>query len=319
MSSAPAAFDRAFYIKLGKGGRWASDAIATSRLRLGWQDIPLAEIHAGEWKRIRAQLAKGHKHKGTVTTDTRRLRDIATSGPADVWITFHGSRLWWGRVADGSVEEDEVSKFRRLVDGWHDTNLKGEPLVTGRIPGVIAQLQSFRGTVCSVEKREVLRRLIAGETSPEWIAVAAARDALVAKLQAAITHLHWKDFETLVDLVFRDAGWRRRSVLGETMKFADLELEEPITGDAYQVQVKSSADLTDFDQYAAGFRSQQRRDFRRLYFVVHSPSPNLADRASGQGRQATEDDGLVELILPPRLSRMVVDAGLVSWVLDKIR
>jgi hypothetical protein len=317
--SPAAAFAKAYYIKLGKGGRWAGDAIASGRLRLGWQSIPLTEIHAGEWVRIRARLAEEHKHKGTVTTDTRRLRDLANSGPKDLWITFHGSRLWWGRVADGPIEEDSVSKFRRLADGWHDTNLKGEPLVAGRVPGVIAQLQGFRGTVCSVEKREVLRRLIAGETSPEWMAVAAAQETLVARLQDAITHLHWKDFETLVDLVFRDAGWRRRSVLGETMKFADLELEEPITGDAYQVQVKSSADLADFNQYAASFRSQQRRDFRRLYFVVHSPSPKLADRAPAEGRQGAEEDGTVALILPSRLSRMVVDAGLVSWVLDKIR
>lgn len=319
MSAPLAAFEKAFYIKLGKGGRWAGDAIATGRLRLGWQGIPLADIHAGDWKRIRARLAEEHKHKGTVTTDTRRLRDLATSGPDDLWITFHGSRLWWGRVADGPIEEDSVSKFRRMVDGWHDTNLKDEPLVAGRVPGVIAQLQGFRGTVCSVKRREALRRLIAGETSPAWTAVVAAREALVAELQDAITHLHWKDFETLVDLIFRDAGWRRRSVLGETMKFADLELEEPITGDAYQVQVKSSADLADFDEYAADFRSQQRRDFRRLYFVVHTPSPKLAACATRDGQRTTQEDGLVELILPAQLSRMVVDAGLVNWVLDKIR
>lgn len=55
-----------------------------------------------------------------------------------------------------------------------------------------------------------------------------ARTALIDEVQGALRELHWKDFETLVDLLFRQAGWRRLSMLGETMKYADLELEEPI-------------------------------------------------------------------------------------------
>ena len=315
MTSTPGiAFDRAFYIKLGKGGVWADDALRTGKLRLGWEEVPLALIHAGDWDGIRRRIAQVQASKGKVTTDVERLRDLVTTGPSDVWITFQGSRLWWGRVAEGLIEKDRTSKFRRMVESWHDANLKGEALVAGRVPGVIAQLQGFRGTVCNVKEREALRRLIAGETSPAFNSVAAARDALVDELQAAIRELHWKDFETLVDLVFRDAGWRRRSVLGESMKFADLELEEPITGDAYQVQVKSQAKAAEFDAYAAEFRLRQGRDFRRLYFVVHSPTPALAKRADG-----ASDDERVQLILPARLAYMVVNAGLVAWVLDKVR
>lgn len=313
-------FARAFYIKLGAGGKWADDAIASNKLRLGWKVVPLAAIHAGDWARIRTHIERDHpSSKGTVTNDTERLRDLVTTGPDDVWITFHGSRLHWGRVADGPIEEDEVSKYRRMADGWHDADLTGAPLLASRIPGVIAQLQGFRGTVCSVKEREALRRLIAGETSPAYQAVSAAREALVREVQAAIRMLHWKDFETLVDLVFRQSGWRRRSVLGEAMKFADLELEEPVTGDAYLVQVKSRAGLDEFRQYAEQFDREQARDFRRLYFVVHSPDAALAggrfDFVQGPG----ERDGAVQLILADRLASMVVDAGLTGWVLDKIK
>ena len=119
--------------------------------------------------------------------------------------------------------------------------------------------------------------------------------------------MHWKDFETLVDLLFRQAGWRRLSVLGETMKYADLELEEPITMERYQVQIKSAADLGDFARYRDQFEG---RGFRKLFFVVHSPDSKLA-------RQ--ESSSIVELVLPARLAAMVVDAGLVSWILAKIR
>ena len=74
--------------------------------------------------------------------------------------------------------------------------------------------------------------------------------------------MHWKDFETLVDLLFRQAGWRRLSVLGETMKYADLELEEPITMERYQVQIKSAADLGDFARYRD---AQNEREARHDY------------------------------------------------------
>ena len=101
------------------------------------------------------------------------------------------------------------------------------------------------------------------------------------------------------------------------MKFADLELEEPITGDRYQVQVKSRADVKEFDAYAATFLTDQHHDFRRLYFVVHSPTAALVAHIAEHGRDA-RDDRWIEPILPGRLAQMIVDAGLTGWVLDKI-
>ena len=91
------------------------------------------------------------------------------------------------------------------------------------------------------------------------------------------------------------------------MKYADMELEEPITGDRYQVQVKSDATIGDFAKYAAEFDNS---DFRKLYFVVHSSKEQWAN--------APKYDN-VELILQERLAEMVVDFGLVNWLLKRIR
>jgi hypothetical protein len=55
-----------------------------------------------------------------------------------------------------------------------------------------------------------------------------ARRALIPEVEAGPRELHWKDLETIVDLLFRQAPGRRLSGLGETMKLADLELHEPI-------------------------------------------------------------------------------------------
>lgn len=298
----------AYYIKLGAGGKWADDAIERGLLRFGWRQIPIDEMHAGNWTAIRKRLSKEHSHKGTITTDTRRLRDIVDSVPGDVWVTFHDSLLWWCRPSTDAVGRDAMSTFRTLSSTWSCRDLNGGQLGANQIPGTISQLQGFRGTVCDVRQKAALQRLLNAEASPAFTATANARNALVSAVQAAIQDLHWKDFETLVDLVFRQAGWRRRSIIGKSMKYADIELEEPVTGDAYQVQVKASADLADFEEYAEKFSSE---GFRGMYFVVHSPSKDLA--------AASSDFEAVKLVLSDRLGAMVVDGGLVRWVLDKIR
>lgn len=307
-SPARETFRKAYYVKLGEGGRWADDSIERGILRFGWSVVPLAEIHEGDWGRVRERIAGEHSNKATITADTERLRDIVTSVPADVWITFHRSRLWWGRLARSRAHEDRVSKFRKMSIPWRDTDTRGRKLLLHEISGALSKTQGFRGTVCTVKERERLERLLNGEASAAYQALDRSRSALVQDVAEALRELHWKDFETLVDLVFRDAGWRRRSMLGQTMKFVDLELQEPITGELYQVQVKSKADVSDFRTYADAFSGG---GYRRLYFVVHSPSRALTELgALPEG---------VELILPDRLSEWVVDSGLVDWIQAKVR
>jgi hypothetical protein len=301
-------FRQAHYIKLGAGGKFAHSSIAKGIMRFGWDGIPLAEIHAGDWTSIRKRLTQEHQNKSTVTADTERLRDLVTSTPDDLWITFHDSHLWWGRVSGEPVQEDAISKYRALLHGWKNHDVSNEPLTINRVPGVIAQLQGFRGTVCSVREVEALRRLINAEFSPAYKKLEASYRQVVGDVQAAIRGLHWKDFEVLVDLVFRQAGWRRRSMLGESMKYVDLELVEPITREAYQVQVKSKSSVPEFEAYAKKFSAQ---GFRKLYFVVHSPSPEL------EALDHEFED--VELVLPRRLGELVADGGLIGWVLDKVR
>lgn len=299
----------AYYVKLGAGGKWASQSLDNGLIRIGWDEIPVAELRAEDWAAVRRRLGeRPNASKGVVTSDAGRLKDVVTSTPKDVWITFHDSHLWWGRMDADSLKQDATSKYRKLRDGWRKVDTSGTPLTINRVPGVIAQLQGFRGTICSVSDTEALRRLINAEFSPAYKKLAASHTQVAKDLQAAIRGLHWKDFEVLVDLVFREAGWRRQSMLGGSMKFADLELVEPITGEVYQVQIKSKSTLSEFQAYAAQF---SRAGFRKLYYIVHSPSPELSAHENN-----SED---VELVLPRRLGELVAEGGLVSWVLDKVR
>jgi hypothetical protein len=299
---------RAFFIKLGAGSQWADDSIRNGLLRFGWSDIPLIEILDGDWESVSKRVRGGMSDKGAATRDINGLRDLVYSNHNDVWITFHRSKLWWGHLTDAPIEEDAISKFRRLAGSWKDSALDGRLLIATQIPGVLSAVQGYRGTVCSVRAPAVLQRLLNSEPSPAYMSVEKAKHALSHAVENAVRELHWKDFETLVDLVFRHAGWRRVSLLGETMKFADLELEDPITRDRYQVQIKARADLADFERYAREF---SRDAFRRLYFVVHSPTEKL--------QNYTSPDESILLVRPSDLAGMIVDAGLTSWLLDRVR
>ncbi|WP_054848076.1 hypothetical protein [Methanoculleus chikugoensis] len=303
-------FDHAYYIKLGEKGKWERSSIEEGKMRIGWTNVALEDLRRERWELIERAIRHKVKNPGSATHDLNSLRTIHGSNHGDVWITFSDSKLWWCRLEDGPILEDGgVSKYRLTDGGWHDRSLQGKVLLVNTLPGNIAQLQAFRATSCTVGPLDILRRLINGEDTPEYAAVVEAREELVCRAEALVRHLHWKDFEVLVDLVFSGAGWRRRSVVGKTMKFADIEFEDRINNESYQVQVKSRSTLAEFREYADQFN---RDEFRRLFYVVHSPDDTLA------AYEVPADSGGVVLVSPRRLAAMVVDAGgLVGWVLEK--
>jgi len=133
------------------------------------------------------------------------------------------------------------------------------------------------------------------------------RATLAQHLAEAIKELHWKDFETLVDLVFRAAGWIRVSVLGQHAKGLDLELVGPIMGDRCVLQVKSCAGWSDLLSTAEQF---SRHEYRRVFFVVHTPDTSITN--------ATKIPKHVELVPPERLADLAANAGLTGWIEDKV-
>jgi hypothetical protein len=300
--------NNAFYIKLGRGGAWEADSISSGRLRFGWADQSIDDINNQRWAAIEPQLREAHRAApGQATRALNGLKSICGSTSSDVWITFHQAKLWWARVSPAPVAEDSISKYRTILGQWSDKNLEGKLLVASELPGKLAQLQAYRWTMCMVQHKEVLRRVLEGRSSPKAQAIAHQRNLLAAELTEAIRELHWKDFETLVDLVFRDSGWIRVSVLGQQAKGYDLELREPITGDRCVVQVKSTAGLRDLNDTLAQFSPA---DYRRVFFVVHSPSAELV---------AAEDlPDHLKLVPPEDLALRVIDAGLITWLEEKL-
>lgn len=302
-------FKKAYYIKLGKNGEWEDKSIGTKRIRIGWPDQSLSDINNENWSKIKEELVLPSSKKGVGTRDYNALRLFCESTNEDIWITFYASKLWWTRVGEKKIFEDSISKYRHTFEnGWSDEDCDGKTLFINRISGIISKLQGFRGTICRVEELDNLYRLLNNEPSIEYNKISNSKTELVDHIVRGLKHLHWKDFETLVDLLFRNAGWRRISLVGETMKSVDMELEEPITKDLYQVQVKSQASANDLKNYIKSFSS---KNFRKLYFVVHSPDESLKKYVV-RGKN-------IELMLPEQLAIMVLNLGLLDWLMSKIK
>ena len=129
-------FENAYYIKLGRGGKWESSSIGKKKLRLGWGGQTIEDINKERWAKIKRQLLKEHPEQGVATRDTNALRWIAESTEKDIWITFHSCRLWWCRLGRRGMYEDKISKYRKLNSPWSDQDVDGNHTVVIRIVGV---------------------------------------------------------------------------------------------------------------------------------------------------------------------------------------
>jgi hypothetical protein len=118
--------------------------------------------------------------------------------------------------------------------------------------------------------------------------------------------LQWKDFEILVDLIFRQSGWQRVGDTGKTKKTLDLELLAPITGEKAIVQIKAQSDLTQFLNYQNQFKIM--RDYDKFFYVVHTANSNL---------QEFKKDTDIKLYLVGKVAELTISAGLVDWVIKK--
>ncbi len=302
------------YIKLGAGGDLEAEclangaAVGTIYFGFGMERPErLAACRARRWQQLRELvLTAEYAGKPRVATNVaNQARALFEDHGATVWITFHAGRLWWCRSSHRPERRAGRDGVWRLVDGgWSDHDAAGTPLETWHLSGRVTKLMAFRGTSCALppDDAEYVRRRINGRTIPEVEAARAARDELLDRVGRLLRLLEPSDFETLVDLVFTNTGWRRLGPLGGTQKTIDLELQLPTTGEQAFVQVKAVATARLFAEYVAAL--QERSQDAWMFFAYHSGEvgPSVSR---------------VQLLGPQALARMVLDAGIVSWLLRK--
>lgn len=201
----------------------------------------------------------------------------------------------------------DKSKSRPVIGQWSSTDISGKSLQKTQLSGALLRVQGFRGAICKVKESKYIVEKINGIVQPEIENVFLVKAEFEAKIEILIRKLTWKDFELLVDLLFRQAGWQRMATLGKTEKTIDLDLYSPISDERILVQVKSSANLSKLQGFSEGVSDFQ--DYDRAYFLVHTPSNDLIQNKIQEG---------VEVWLPNDIARRVVMFGLAEWVISKV-
>lgn len=297
------------FIKLGEKGCWEKSCIEDEgTIRLGYQDPYHENSLAGDWKPVRAFWLEYRKgDKGAATRDLNQIRDFYKLPEDALWITFYKRKLYWCFAERQVIQNEDGSRTRRAINGWscEDLNQPANKLTIENLDGRVTKVQGFRGTICGIDLPKYLIRKINGEEQPEVRAAKSNLESLQHSIENLIQGLWWKDFELLVDLIFAQSGWQRLSVLGQTDKDIDLDVYSPVTSKRAFIQVKSHASTEIFNDSVAQFREMEQ--FDEMYFVVHTCDSELA---------ASREDSISVLDLN-RLSELVINAGLVNWLITK--
>ena len=302
---APIAASHLYYIKLGRGGDWEAESLREGVLRFGYREAPHDLCARGDWQGVWEAMKTIRGDAGAATRDVNQIRAYYEADEHSIFITFVGGLLYWCRPT-GPVELlDDRSHRRQTAEGWRNTSVNGTLLSADRLSGRLLKVQMFRGTICDVRAGDYLLRKLSDQLSPEVAAAEEAERALMTAIVELMRLLTWQDFELLVDLVFSTSGWRRVSQVGRTQNTVDLELILPSTAERAFVQVKSQATTAALNDYVV--RLAEADAYDRMFFVWHTG--DIAEENGPAG---------VILLGPRKLSRMVLDAGLSSWLREKV-
>jgi hypothetical protein len=148
----------------------------------------------------------------------------------------------------------------------------------------------------------VIRR-INGQKTPQVERAIVALEEVRRSTATLMQLLGPGDFETLVDLVFSTSGWRRQGIVGKTQKTLDIDLILPSTGERAFVQVKAKTTSAELAEYVG--KIEESGPYDRMFYVFHSG-------------EAETDDERVSVIGPGKLAELVVEAGLVGWLIRKV-
>jgi hypothetical protein len=300
------------YIKLGKGGRWADEALARGELHFGYGKATHELALAGDAEKMKRHLVDLGRSPQAAARDTTEVAEFYELGSDCLWITFAQDHLWW-TFAHPEVTwvKDAQTKFaertRKSIGGWRKTDVNGTPLRTDALSTKLTKVGAYRRTICNVSAKDYLLRRINGLEEPMAAKSAAARTSVLDVLVEALGILHWKDFETLIDIIFARSGWHRVSALGGSQKTTDLEIEQATTGEQAAVQLKSIASQKTFDDYIE--RVDMTKRFDRFFFVCHSPKGQLL---------IPEDRPDIHVWTGRNLAETVLKVGLLDWVLEKV-
>jgi hypothetical protein len=296
------------FIKLGSGGEWEKDCITDGYLRIGFNEFKHEDLIDNKFHKVRDYYTGIKTPKQWVTNYENQLRNFYTTDESVLWITFYNQRLWWC-FADYKFEGAGYDKKLRFTkNGWSCLDINGKELIVDNLSGELLKTQGFQSTICKVKAFDYLVKKINGEELEEKVIVRNDLKALISSTSKLIKKLAPKDFEILVDLIFRQTGYQRTNVIGGPQKTKDIELLSPVTGERILVQVKCSSKISQFIEYEKYFNDMEGYD--KFYYVVHSPDEKLSTYLSSNNK--------IIIWKLEKVSELAINSGLINWILNKV-
>lgn len=304
--------NKVLFIKLGRGGEFEKECIEQNQtLRLGYREANHNLCQKGQWQQIQDYfITEENKTPSVATSFTNQIKQFYEENEKTLWITFYANKLWWCFSKSKITLLPDKTKTRPVIGKWSDKDINGNVLLSENISGKLLKTQGYRGTICSVPEEEYALAKINCEQMKEVVEVEEALSDLKTKLTFLIQKLQWKDFETLVDLIFRQAGWQRVGATGKTQKTLDLELLAPVTGERAIVQIKAQSNLKEFLEYEEKF-VPMKNDYDKFFFVLHT------DKNNSIRKYEENENTEVKIYLVDKIADLTISSGLVEWVIKK--
>ena len=313
------------YIKLGVRGDLAQDCFDNNLLYIGfWTQLPQVRNWCNEARetdkrdqsilKIRQYIEyEGIKNKSIVTDFTNSVLTVAEDIGNVLWITEHNRNLYYGLTTGEGLESHpdwqdngpNSGSAKRMKYGWCNCNKAGDILEVNRLSGALTKTAGTKRTIAKIQDkpaRYFINHLLGNPLKSRDIATK-AMDDLKKSLVEIIQNLRPKEFEVLVDLIFTNSGWKRDGDLGGSIKFVDVTLWLPSTGEKAGVQVKTKTNKSQSQKYIdAKFRDH---GFHKFFYVYHT----------GQAKKPDDDNYFVWDV--SEVAKKVIDSGLSQWVIDR--
>ncbi|MCP9850768.1 restriction endonuclease [Cyanobium sp. Morenito 9A2] len=318
------------FIKLGEKGCREASCIADNNCYIGFcsadpdcfrliSEAPIASDLSEAWRKVwdfHYNSAKGSDpaRRKEATRTTNQLRFFFESGDETLWVTFHARKLYYA-VLDPAIaprrSSEDGGSYRQVVDKWYCSDVSGRELLEDKLSGRVTMTKGFPGTSCAVgiDVRNYLLRRINCQRHPYQIKIDNAMEELYGGLSEAIRSLTPGDFELLVELIFSQT-LRRVSITGRVMSFIDIAFENPLNGAMVAVQVKARTTPVEFEQY---LQAADRGTYSAFYYVFHTSEIALEEYII----PPEIDASIVTILDTTRIAPMAIEAGLVSWIIDK--
>lgn len=296
----------ALFIKLGSKGSWEEDCIEKSNtIKLGFNNPYHKECLEGKWDIVEKYWSTQKKSKGKIRETINQLKYFYESPEDTLWITFWHRKLYWCFAKSKVSILKDGTRSRKVKGKWSSKDISGNELLN--LNGKLTKVQGFRGTICTVKEFGYLLDKLNSVVGLEVKEAIQALDNLKEITKPLIQSLSWKDFEILVDLIFTASGWQRISVVGKSEKHIDLEVISPVSNKKAFIQVKAKSDFTEFIKYKDTFLEMKQYD--EMYYVVHTPDKKL-DNAKAEKN--------IEVITLNKITDLVINSGLLSWLIQKV-